>query len=104
MGDIDGISEALGELKTGISYIREDASQTRNLMASMDGKIDGLAQDRILHESKISALHSRMDKIEPRVETHDTIIGRVIWLGSLVITGVTLLLNWAGPFLSRVFH
>lgn len=104
MGQIDEVSSLLGELKSGISHIREEVAQTRNLQASIDGKIDTLTQDDLLRTQEIKALWAWKDEVHPKITRHDTIIGRMIWLGSLIITGITLLINWVSPFLGRLFH
>lgn len=104
VGNIDEISQALGAIQSDLSNIKSDGSETRNLVAAVSGQLASMNTSHVLMQSKIDAAHARLDKAEPKLERHDTIIGRVIWLGSLVITGVTLFLNWAGPFLSRVFH
>ena len=102
MGDIDEVSSLLGELKSGITYIQQEVTQTRNLQASMDGKLETLAQDKLLHGQEIKAIWAWKDEVHPKIQRHDTIIGRAIWLGSLIVTGITLLINWAAPFIGRL--
>ncbi len=102
MGNIDEISQALGAIQSDLSNIKADGSETRNLVAAVSGQLSSMNTSHVLMQSKIDAAHARLDKAEPKLDRHDTIIGRVIWLGSLIITGITLLVNWAGPFLSRI--
>lgn len=104
VGNIDEISQALGSIQSDLTNIKADGSETRNLVATVSGQLASMNTSHVLMQSKIDAAHARLDKAEPKIDRHDTIIGRVIWLGSIIITGVTLLLNWAGPFLARIFH
>jgi len=104
VGNIDEISQALGSIQSDLTNIKADGSETRNLVAAVSGQLASMNTSNVLMQSKIDAAHARLDKAEPKIDRHDTIIGRVIWLGSIIITGVTLLLNWAGPFLARIFH
>ena len=102
MGDIDEISQALGAIQSDLTNIKDESRETRNLMASVHGQLASMNTSTVLMESKLTSLHTRLDKAEPKIERHDTIIGRMIWLGSLIITGITLLINWAGPFIGRL--
>lgn len=101
MGDIDEVSALLGELKSGISYIQQEVAQTRNLQASMDGKIDGLTTDKVLHESRLTALHKRQDEMEPRLNWVEMIIKRFLWLGAGVVAFVSFLVNLVFPHITR---
>ena len=104
VGNIDEISQALGSIQSDLSNIKVDGAETRNLIAAVSGQLSSMNTSHVLMQSKIDAAHARLDKAEPKIDRHDTIIGRVIWLGGLIITGITMLINWAGPFLSRIFH
>lgn len=103
MGDIDEISEALGSIKSSISNLVDGHKDTRDLLAVIDNKVSQMGTDGVLAKAQMDALHKRLDKVEPKVDKHDTIIGRVIWLGSLIVTGVTLLINWLSPFIAKIF-
>lgn len=102
MREVDQISQLLGSIQSDLSNIKQDGSETRNLIAAVSGQLSNMNTSHVLMQAKIDAAHSRLDKAEPKLEKHDTIIGRVIWLGSLVITGITLLINWISPFLARI--
>lgn len=103
MGDIDEISQALGAIQSDLTNIKDESRETRNLVAAVSGQLSSMTNSHVIMQSKIDAAHARLDKAEPKLDRHDTIIGRVIWLGSLIITGITLLINWAGPFIGRLF-
>lgn len=103
MGDIDEISQALGSIQSDLTNIKEDGAHTRNLLAAVNGQLANMSTSKVLMESQLTALHARMDKAEPKIDRHDTIIGRMIWLGSLIVTGITLAVNWIGPWVARIF-
>lgn len=104
VGDIDEISEALGSIKSSITNLVEGHKDTRDILAVINDKLSQHGNDRILDKSQVDALHKRMDIIEPKVDRHDGIIGKAIWLGSLIITGVTVLINWLSPFIGRILN
>jgi len=103
MGNIDEISLALGAIQSDLTNIKTDGSETRNLIAAVSGQLTSMNTSHVIMQTKIDAAHARLDKAEPKIERHDTIIGRVIWLGGIIIAGITLVFNWVSPWIAKIF-
>ncbi len=114
-GDIDEISQALGSIQADVSNVKEHVKDTRDFMAAINLKLGDMNTQYVLMSQKVEAAHLRIDEekksrleehslIKAKVEKHDGIISKAIWLGTALVTGITVLLQWAGPFLSRFIH
>jgi chromosome segregation ATPase len=110
MADAESIDRTLGRLleitesqSRELSNIKQDGSETRNMVAGVSGQLSSLHTSNVLMQAKIDAAHARLDKAEPKVEKHETIISRMIWLGSIIVAGITLVINWASPFLAKLW-
>jgi len=112
------IYSRLGSVETEVSNLKDNVSQRFDemndktdkhydlLVIIKDTLKDHGAQygiDKALLERDIKAAHSRLDEIEPVVKKTDTIIGKLIFFGSLVVTGITLGIQWLSPFLARLW-
>jgi len=103
VGDIDEVSSLLGELKSGISNLANGHQAINDKLVIIDDKISNHTTNRILDRAAIDSLHKRMDVIEPIVEGHSDKFKFVAWLVAGITSLVTLLINWFGPLLSRIF-
>jgi ribosome-binding ATPase YchF (GTP1/OBG family) len=113
MGDIDEISQALGSIQSDVANVKDHVKDTRDFMAAINLKLGDMNAQYVLMSAKVDAAHARLDEekksrdaqhylINAKVEKHDGIISKAIWLGTSLVTIITVVLNWIGPFLARI--
>lgn len=115
-GDIDEISQALGSIQADVSNVKEHVKDTRDFMAAINLKLGDMNTQYVLMAAKVDAAHARLDEekrsriaieddikknLTPKLDFHDLIIGRIIWVGSGMVTFITIALNYLPSLISR---
>jgi ribosome-binding ATPase YchF (GTP1/OBG family) len=118
MGDIDEISQALGSIQSDVANVKEHVKDTRDFMAAINLKLGDMNTQYVLMSSKVDAAHSRLDEekkirehnhslIQVKVDKHDNIISKALWIGSGVVafitTAFTVLLNVIPHVFGKLF-
>lgn len=73
MGEIDQISQALGRLEGKTDAQTLELGHIRGDLSVVKNDTEKLTNSSILSESRISALHLRLDIIEPKVNDHESL-------------------------------
>lgn len=103
------IYRELGELKSDVSNIKETSDKHYDLLVVINDKLGVFNTDKVLMKAQLDALHLRQDAtdkdiqevIKPKIAWCEMIIGRAIWVGSGIVTLITIALNYIPSLLSR---
>ncbi len=124
------IREDIGFLKAEVSNIKETEEKHYDLLVIINNSLSEMKNQSMLAvadlNNKVTSLHNRQDEekkdrleqisliksqiateIMPKVERHETIIGKALWIGGMIVTGVTtlftIILNLAPAVLGKIF-
>ncbi len=128
---MDKIHEDIGSLKSSVENINDrlDASDARgeknhDLLVLIKDSISDFKTANLVWQAecnlKLAAAHTRIDEqkkstdekislinaeiedsIKPKLAFHELVIGRAIWVGTGIVSLITLVLNFAPQIISR---